>query len=322
VTRRILARTAAALAAGGFAAAVGLAPAAPAFAHGAPVQPISRTAACAAGGEDAGAPACKAALAANGRPFGDFDNLRVPYVNGKDRQYIPDGNLCSGDLPEFQGLDIARDDWPATTLTAGGTLTVVYRATIPHRGSFRIYLTKPGYRPTRPLRWSDLGDEPILTADNPPMRDGSYRMSGKLPADRTGRHVLYTIWQTTSTPDTYYSCSDLILKTTGSGAAAPAAKPLAAKATTHAAQPLSDRSPEPGAVADPAEAAGPEAGGGAPAARESWLSKAGDEDRIALGRQIVTAALIVLVGVTGGLAFARIRRARVTQGVDKSPEIR
>ncbi len=218
MTRRILARTAAALAAGGFVAAVGLAPAAPAFAHGAPVQPISRTAACAAGGQDAGAPACKAALAANGRTFGDFDNLRVPYVNGKDRQYIPDGNLCSGDLPEFQGLDIARADWPATTLTAGGTLTVVYRATIPHQGSFRIYLTKPGYRPTRPLRWSDLGDEPILTADNPPMRDGSYRMSGKLPADRTGRHVLYTIWQTTSTPDTYYSCSDLVLKTAGSGA--------------------------------------------------------------------------------------------------------
>jgi chitin-binding protein len=151
------------------------------------------------------------------------------------------------------------------------------------------------------------------------MRDGSYRMSGKLPADRTGRHVLYTIWQTTSTPDTYYSCSDLVLKTAGSGAAAPAATQPAAKATTHAAQPLSERSPEPGAVADPADAAGPD---GAPAARESWLSRAGDEDRIALGQQIVTAALIVLVGITGGLAFVRIRRARATEGVDKSPEIR
>lgn len=322
MTRRIVARTAAALAAGGFAAVVGLAPAVPAFAHGAPVQPISRTAACAAGGKDAGAAACKAALAANGRPFGDFDNLRVPDVNGNDRQYIPDGNLCSGDLPEFQGLDIARDDWPATTLTAGGTLTVVYRATIPHQGSFRIYLTKPGYQPTRPLRWSDLGDQPILTADNPPLRDGSYRMSGKLPADRTGRHMLYTIWQTTSTPDTYYSCSDLILKTAGPGAAAAGVKPSSSKGTAHTAKPLADRSPEPGAVADPADAAGPAAGGGTPAARESWLSKAGDEDRIALGQQIVSAALVVLVGVTGGLAFARIRRARAAQGVDRGPDIR
>jgi chitin-binding protein len=321
VTRRTLARTAAALAAAGFAAALGLAPAAPALAHGAPVQPISRTAACAAGGKDAAAPACQAALAANGRPLGDFDNLRVPYVNGKDRQFIPDGNLCSGDLPEFQGLDIARDDWPATRLTAGGTLTVVYRATIPHQGMFRIYLTKPGYRPTQPLRWSDLSDEPILTAANPPLRDGSYRMSGKLPADRTGRHVLYTVWQTTSTPDTYYSCSDLILAPGGAGAVAPVAKAPAARGTPHAAQPLSARSsPEPGAIAAPAEAADPAADAGAPAARESWLDKAGDADRIALGQQIVTAALVVLVGVTGGMAFVRIRRAREARGVDESPE--
>jgi len=45
--------------------------------------------------------ACKAATAASGggSAFTDWDNLRVPNVNGRDRQLIPDGKLCSGGSP-------------------------------------------------------------------------------------------------------------------------------------------------------------------------------------------------------------------------------
>jgi predicted carbohydrate-binding protein with CBM5 and CBM33 domain len=306
VSRPIVRRTAAVAVAGGFALAAGLLPALPALAHGAPVQPISRTAACAAGADDAGTAACKAALKANGGAFGSFDNLRVPGVNGKDKQFIPDGKLCSGGLPEFKGLDIGRGDWPVTRLTAGGKLTVRYRTTIPHEGLFRIYLTKPGYDPARPLAWDDLGTKPILTADNPPLRDGSYRMSGKLPADRTGRHVIFTIWQTTSTPDTYYSCSDVSLK---APAVAAAPKPSATK--THKAKPLSKRSPEPGAVAVPRDATSLAAGAGVPV--QEALITGGEDDRVGLGRQITSAALIVLSGVTGAIGIIRIRRARAAQ---------
>src|SRR5690349_7355265 len=182
--RRIARRTVAVLGAGGLVAAAGLLPALPALAHGAPVRPISRTAACAAGGEDRGSAVCRAAQQANGGPFGTFDNLRVAGVNGRDRQIIPDGKLCSGGLADFKGLDLPRADWPATTLTAGGRLSMQYRSTIPHEGSFRIYLTKQGYDPTEPLRWADLGAKPILTADNPPLTGGSYRMQGTVPTDR------------------------------------------------------------------------------------------------------------------------------------------
>ena len=123
------------------------------------------------------------------------------------------------------GLDLARDRlagdhgdrraarWPSGTAT-----------TIPHQGTFRVYLTKPGYDPTKPLGWDDLGAKPIITVTDPPLRDGAYRFSGKLPADRTGRHVLYVVWQTTSTPDTYYSCSDLIVKAAAAAAAAAEAR--------------------------------------------------------------------------------------------------
>ncbi|MGA5299061.1 lytic polysaccharide monooxygenase [Nucisporomicrobium flavum] len=300
---RSVRRTAALAVAGGIAAAATVLPAAPALAHGAPTSPISRTAACATGGERTGAAACRAARAANGRPFGSFDNLRVPNVGGKDRQYIPDGNLCSGDLPEFQGLDLPRADWPATKVTAGATLPIRYAGTIPHEGTFRVYLTRAGYDPARPLGWGDLGD-PILTVTDPPLRDGSYRMTAKLPKDRTGRHVLYTVWETSSTPDTYYSCSDLVIS---APVAVAAAKPVK-KAT-----PKVSRSAEPGAVAVPLDAQSPEsAAEPAAQAHESWLSPAAEatDDRVELGHQIIVAALIVITGVSAGAGFMRLRAAR------------
>lgn len=303
-------RTLAFAAASGLAAVVGVVPAQPASAHGATTQPISRTAACTPGSAESSGAACKAASAANGQPFGNFDNLRVPGVAGRDKQFIPDGSLCSGDLPEFAGLDIARPDWPATKVTAGQTLAIRYATTIPHRGKFRVYLTKAGYDPGEKLGWDDLSAKPIITATDPPVRDGAYRFSGKLPADRSGRHVLYVVWETTSTPDTYYSCSDLIVK-----AAVVAAAPLRT-----AAGPQASRSPEPGAVAQPAEAAGPAPGAGAPAAEESWLRR--DTGHVAVGEQIISTAVIVLVGVGAALAFLWLRRRRTPQQIHRRFEKR
>ena len=233
-------------AAAAVAALSGAALAVPAFAHGAPTQPISRTAACASGGEDTGTAACVAAKKANGQAFGSFDNLRVPNVNGNDKSAIPDGKLCSGGLAAYKGLDLPRTDWPSTTLTAGGTFSVVYQATIPHEGKFRIYLTKAGYDPEKPLGWGDLTSSPILTVNQPKLSGGAYRMSGKLPADRSGRHVLYIVWQTTSTPDTYYSCSDLVIR------AAAARKAVVAPARTTPAARRSSAAAPPSTAAPPA----------------------------------------------------------------------
>lgn len=306
-------RTLAFAAASGLAALVGIVPAQPALAHGATTQPISRTAACTPGSTDSSGAACKAASAANGRPFGNFDNLRVPGVAGRDKQFIPDGNLCSGDLPEFSGLDLARADWPATRVTAGQRLDIRYATTIPHKGKFRVYLTRAGYDPAKKLGWDDLSAKPIITATDPPVRDGAYRFSGKLPADRSGRHVLYVVWETTSTPDTYYSCSDLIVKAAAVAAAVP-------KTKAGPAIPQASRSPEPGAVALPAEAAGPASGAGAPAARESWLTR--DGDHVAVGEQIISTAVIVLVGVGAATGVLWLRRRRAPQQIHRRFERR
>ncbi|MGP3982953.1 lytic polysaccharide monooxygenase auxiliary activity family 9 protein [Streptomyces sp. KR80] len=210
------------------AAFVGVAPllltavaAGPAQAHGAPTDPISRVAACGPeGGRRTASAACAAAVAAGGgHAFDDWDNLRRPDVRGRDRRVIPDGQLCSAGIDAYKGLDLARADWPATRMKAGTDFTLTYRSTISHQGTFSLYLTKRRYDPAAPLSWDDLEPKPLVSVTDPALEDGSYQIRGRLPAGRTGRHVLYTIWRNSDTPDTYYSCSDLDL-TSGDGGAA------------------------------------------------------------------------------------------------------
>ncbi|MFF4231904.1 lytic polysaccharide monooxygenase [Streptomyces sp. NPDC001820] len=194
------------------AAAVALTVAGTAHAHGAPTDPVSRVVACGPEGVQRESAVCRAAVAANGGvAFDEWDNVRVADVQGRDREFIPDGELCSAGLDAYKGLDLAREDWPATTLTAGARFTLTYLSTIPQEGTFQLYLTKAGYDPTVPLKWDDLAPEPVGAATDPRLVDGAYRIPGRLPAGLTGSHVLYTVWRNSSTADTYYSCSDLVL---------------------------------------------------------------------------------------------------------------
>lgn len=292
-------------------AAVALLPAAPALAHGAPTQPISRTAACASGGEEPGAAACKAARKAGAS--GNFDNLRIANVNGKDKKIVPDGHLCSGGLDDYAGLDLARTDWPSTTVTAGKTLAVRYAGTIPHQGTFRLYLTKAGYDPSAPLTWADLTSSPVTAVTDPPLRDGAYRMSVKLPKDLSGRHVLYVVWETSSTPDTYYSCSDLVVK--AAAAPAPAASPSpseqAVKRATASAKPArspsTTRSPS-------ATRSSPSASASSSAAPTldavNVAASAPQNDERNMGHWIIGGALVVIVGALVVGFVTRSSRAR------------
>jgi chitin-binding protein len=222
----------------------------PAAAHGAPTTPLSRSAGCQPQGQWVRSAACAAAIATSGKV--DWDNIRVAGVDGRDRQKIPDGRLCSAGLSGFRGLDLPRADWQTTALPSGGQQTFTYRSTIPHPGTFRWYLTRDGYSPTRPLRWADLDDKPFLTVANPPLKNGAYTMTGKLPAGRTGRHLIYTVWQTN--PDTYYSCSDVVLTSAGSaggGAAGTSATPTGEAAAGTGATPSAAAGADP-VAADPA----------------------------------------------------------------------
>ncbi|MEU8818783.1 lytic polysaccharide monooxygenase [Actinoplanes sp. NPDC048796] len=286
-------------------------PAAPASAHGSPTTPISRTAACARGGEDTDGAACKAARKANGGGFGSFDNLRIAGVGGRDREVVPDGELCSGGLDAFRGLDLPRDDYPSTKVTAGGSLSVRYRATIPHAGQFRIFLTKSAYDPSKPLAWDDLGSKPLLTVTDPPLTDGAYAMKLKLP-QRTGRHILYVVWETSSTPDTYYSCSDLVFPAAAADTVTPQAPatPKATKAPTKAkpaaAPPAATKAPvvtnRTTTAAAVTEEATPEA------ARA--VTPVADTSKVTLGHQIIIGALVLGFGAVAYAVITGVVRRR------------
>lgn len=173
------------------------------------------------------------------RGIDDWDNVRIADVRGKDRQRIPDGKLCSAGLADFESLDVPAADGPATTLSSGADFTFKYRETIPHKGIFRLYVTKDGYDPAQPLAWSDLETRPFLTATDPVSRDRAYVIEGKLPAGKTGRHLIYTIWQNSDAPDTYYSCSDVDFARADSASAesAPTSSSSAAETITETKTP-------------------------------------------------------------------------------------
>ncbi|QEU95373.1 LPXTG cell wall anchor domain-containing protein [Streptomyces kanamyceticus] len=210
-------------------AAAGVAPlaltalsAAPAAAHGSMTDPVSRVSACFQEGPEAPkSAACKAAVAASGaQAFYDWNAVNIANAAGKSKEIIPDGKLCSAGNDKYRGLDLPRADWPSTKLSAGGH-TFRYKGTAPHKGSFELYITKDSYDPSKPLKWSDLEAKPFVDVTDPKMENGDYVFDGKIPA-RSGRHLIYSIWQRSDSPEAFYTCSDVVFGKDSGGSGAPA----------------------------------------------------------------------------------------------------
>ncbi|MFD4030954.1 lytic polysaccharide monooxygenase [Streptomyces sp. NPDC058637] len=199
--------------------------AAPAAAHGSLTDPVSRVSACfAEGPESPESAACQAAVAAGGtQALYDWNGVNIANAAGKHRELIPDGKLCSAGNDKFRGLDLPRADWPSSPMEAGGH-TFRFRATAPHKGSFELYLTKAGYDPSQPLKWSDLQEKPFAEATDPKLVDGSYVFDGTVP-QASGRQLIYTVWQRSDSPEAFYACSDVVFGGGGSGSGSVAAVP-------------------------------------------------------------------------------------------------
>ncbi|MCX4975733.1 lytic polysaccharide monooxygenase [Streptomyces sp. NBC_00554] len=192
--------------------------AAPAAAHGTMGDPVSRVSQCyAEGPESPKSAACKAVVAAGGtQALYDWNGIRIGDANGQHQALIPDGKLCSANSDEFKGLDLAREDWPATSVSSG-SYTFKYRVTAPHKGTFKVYVTKAGYDPSQPLAWDDLDlQNPVASATDPTASGGFYTFSGTLP-QRSGKQLLYAIWQRSDSPEAFYSCSDITYGGSDSG---------------------------------------------------------------------------------------------------------
>ncbi|MFI0909458.1 lytic polysaccharide monooxygenase auxiliary activity family 9 protein [Streptomyces abikoensis] len=278
----------------------------PADAHGSMSDPVSRVAACfAEGPEHPRSAACKALVAAGGtQPLYDWNEVNIGTAAGRHRQIIPDGKLCSAGRAKYRGLDLPRADWPGTRL-ASGAHTFRYRATAPHRGTFELYITKDGYDPKKPLKWSDLEAKPFAKVTDPTLRNGSYVFGGTLPK-RSGRHLIYSVWQRSDSPEAFYTCSDVDFGRSANAktplGAAPDEQQIAAdahKSTVSHAEHAGHAGHAGHASAD---------GGNAPAAQGGQLAETGGDDRTAL--MALAGAGALAAGGTAIVLAARRRQAR------------
>jgi predicted carbohydrate-binding protein with CBM5 and CBM33 domain len=236
-------------------------------AHGSLVFPKSRTYACYLDGKAGGGnlqatnPACKEAIARGGtQPLYDWFGNNISDAAGRTVGYIPDGKLC-GPTPKYDAYNAPRADWPADPVKSG-PVTVRYGANAGHGGNWRLWITKEGYDPTQPLKWSDLEDKPFSTydtgagvnADHPGVDDhtgvvyNDYVWTATLPA-RTGRQLILSVWTRAKgdSPETFYDCADVDF---GGGSATPGTttpRPTTPRPTTP-----STSVPNPGPTTPPA----------------------------------------------------------------------
>ncbi|WP_323816080.1 lytic polysaccharide monooxygenase auxiliary activity family 9 protein [Cellvibrio sp. NN19] len=179
-----------------------------ASAHGYVSSPKSRVIMCKENGiENPTLPACIAAKNAGNVGFYSPQSIAIGGVKDNHAAVIPDGKICSAGVGGYAGLDLARTDWPVTQVQAGPR-EFVWTNTAQHRTMyFRYYITKQGYNPANPLKWSDLEQ---IHQSAPTGQEATSRHTVNLPA-RTGRHVVYSIWQRdyADAPEGFYQCIDV-----------------------------------------------------------------------------------------------------------------
>jgi predicted carbohydrate-binding protein with CBM5 and CBM33 domain len=212
-------------------------PASPAAAHGNVTGPASRNYGCyerwgskfqdpAMATED---PMCWQAWQADPNAMWNWNGLFREGVAGNHQGAIPDGQLCSAGRTQ-SGRYAAMDtvgDWKATSV--GNNFTVrLFDGALHGADYIRVYVTKPGFNPvTTALKWSDL--ELVSQIGNTPAAQWT-AVSGGVQIDlpvalsgRSGRAMVYTIWQASHLDQSYYFCSDVSFG--GSGSTPPPTTP-------------------------------------------------------------------------------------------------
>jgi predicted carbohydrate-binding protein with CBM5 and CBM33 domain len=195
----------------------------PASAHGSVTDPPSRNYGC---WERWGSnhldptmaqkdPMCWQAWQADPNAMWNWNGLFREGVAGNHQAAIPDGQLCSAGHTQsgrYNALD-AVGNWTATSI--GNNFNVRLFDGASHGADYiRVYVTKPGFNPvTTALKWSDL--EQVSQIGNTPAAQWN-QVSGGVQIDvpvalsgRTGRAMVYTIWQASHLDQSYYFCSDV-----------------------------------------------------------------------------------------------------------------
>ncbi|MGI9553510.1 MAG: lytic polysaccharide monooxygenase [Thermodesulfobacteriota bacterium] len=185
-----------------------------AFSHGSMTNPVSRIYNCfLENPEDPKSESCKEAVAVGGKQaLYDWNGVNQGNANDMHMDVIPDGQLCGGGQELFKGLNLARNDWFTNNIApdSGGNIQFVFRATAPHSTKyFNFFITKDGYDPLQPLAWSDLESAPFCSVTQVDLANGNYVMNCPFPVNKSGKHVIYNIWQRDDSQEAFYTCIDV-----------------------------------------------------------------------------------------------------------------
>jgi predicted carbohydrate-binding protein with CBM5 and CBM33 domain len=123
-----------------------------------------------------------------------------------------DGKLCSGGNTHSAQLDDQRGGtWPLTDVKAGEVFPFRWKTTASHSTeSYRYFITKNGWDPTKPLTRDQLEPAPFLAVDYGGKKPGPVEIhEGQLPVGKTGKHVIYAVWEIADTNNAFYACSDV-----------------------------------------------------------------------------------------------------------------
>ncbi len=179
-------------------------------AHGYVSSPKSRAFLCTSAQGGGSSPACVAAAAAGNSSQYEPQSIGIGGANDNHQALIPDGKLCGANIGSMNGLNLARNDWGATQVSAG-PLAFIWTNPAAHKTKyFRYYITKQGFNPgAAPLKWSDLEQ---IHQSAPADRESTSTHIVTLPP-RTGRHIVYSIWQrdpVADAPEAFYQCIDVV----------------------------------------------------------------------------------------------------------------
>nr|WP_239175373.1 lytic polysaccharide monooxygenase [Actinoplanes cyaneus] len=230
-------------------------PSSPAAAHGNVLSPASRNYGCFERWGDkfqapemaTQDPMCYQAWQADPQAMWNWNGLFREGVAGNHQAAIPDGQLCSAGKTQ-NGRYAAMDtigDWKATNLANSFTLNLFDGAR--HGADYiRVYVSKPSYNPvTQALKWSDL--DLVKEVPNTPAAQWTQQLSNGVQMDipvsaagRTGRAMVYTIWQASHLDQSYYFCSDVNF---GGGGSSPSPSTSASASTSPSTSPSASTSP-------------------------------------------------------------------------------
>jgi predicted carbohydrate-binding protein with CBM5 and CBM33 domain len=185
--------------AGAVTAVLPLLTAAPAFSHGYTQTPPSRSYRCA-----------QHQVADCGEI--QYEPQSVEGPKGFPQAGPADGHICSAGISRFAQLDDPRGGaWPAASMTSGASYNFTWTFTAVHATtSFRYFITKTGYDPTKPLTRAALTSTPFLKVDyggQRPPNPVTHR--GTLPT-RHGRQLILAVWDIADTGNAFYSCADVV----------------------------------------------------------------------------------------------------------------